>query len=124
MALGATVWGKVSDRYGRRIGFFATSLFTLTAGLGSAASPSYGVLLVFRFFVGFGVSGGHIAYTLFSEFVPRHSRANSLLMMGAFWTAGCVLEAGLAWAILPGEFVLFVALVQPCDDGWNAARVS
>lgn len=44
MALGAYTWGSISDRYGRKAGFFMTSLFTGVLGIGSAFVRDYPVL--------------------------------------------------------------------------------
>jgi MFS family permease len=51
MMIGSYSWGVLSDQKGRRFGFFATAVLTLFAGLASALSPNYGVLLATRFLV-------------------------------------------------------------------------
>ena len=40
---GAYAWGSLGDSKGRKLGFFATALFTVTFGLLSAVAPSFGV---------------------------------------------------------------------------------
>ena len=40
---GAYAWGSLGDAKGRKLGFFATALFTFTFGVLSALAPSYGV---------------------------------------------------------------------------------
>ena len=40
---GATLWGRLADACGRRVGFFGTAVFTLAFGLASAGSPNYAV---------------------------------------------------------------------------------
>ena len=40
---GAYAWGSLGDAKGRKLGFFATALFTFTFGVLSAVAPSYGV---------------------------------------------------------------------------------
>src|ERR671926_1935858 len=49
MLLGATFWGTVCDRIGRRAGFQATVAIFALFGLASAFAPSAGVLVVLRF---------------------------------------------------------------------------
>ncbi len=40
---GATLWGRLADACGRRVGFFGTAVFTFAFGLASAGSPNYAV---------------------------------------------------------------------------------
>ncbi len=42
---GAYAWGSLGDAKGRKLGFFATALFTFTFGVLSAVAPSYGASL-------------------------------------------------------------------------------
>ena len=41
--VGAYSWGVLGDARGRRVGFFATAIFTFVFGVLSAASPNYAV---------------------------------------------------------------------------------
>jgi len=101
MTCGSVTWGAISDRWGRRFGFIATSALTFAFGFASAFSPNIYVLLALRALVGFGVGGGHVAFTLFAEYLPRKQRALCLVMIEVFWTVGTMGEAGLAWWLLP-----------------------
>ena len=67
-------WGVVADTYGRRVGFLGANIFCLGFGLASAASPSFGWLVAFRFGVGVGVGGVPIAFSLNQEFLPASQR--------------------------------------------------
>ena len=40
---GATLWGRLADACGRRVGFFGTAVFTFAFGVASAGSPNYAV---------------------------------------------------------------------------------
>lgn len=64
-------------------------------------SPSYYWLLISRAFVGFGVAGSHVAFTLFTEFLPSSKRATYLVLVELFWTFGTVGTSFLAWLVLP-----------------------
>ena len=48
---GAYAWGSLGDSKGRKLGFFATALFTVSFGLLSAVAPSFGVSTHTRFSV-------------------------------------------------------------------------
>ena len=57
MAIGAVIAGSIADKFGRKAVFSATViLYSIATGL-CAVSWSYESLLIFRFFVGFGLGG-------------------------------------------------------------------
>ena len=101
MMLGAPAWGMLADWRGRRVAFFATTCVTFFAGVMSSFSPSFGFLLFARGLVGFGLGGVPVAYSMFMEFLPSGNRGVWLTVIEVFWTLGSVVEAGLAWAVLP-----------------------
>eukprot|EP00850_Spirogloea_muscicola_P002236 SM000008S22325 [mRNA] locus=s8:1035212:1042201:- [translate_table: standard] len=99
--LGSYCWGLLADLKGRRVGFFATAAFTFAFGLVSAWSPSFWILLLCRMGVGFGLGGAPCVFNLCSEFLPPASRGFWLVFIEFFWTVGSVIEALLAWIIMP-----------------------
>ncbi|XP_010927138.1 organic cation/carnitine transporter 7 isoform X1 [Elaeis guineensis] len=101
MLLGAYSWGIVSDNYGRRMGFLFTALLTSGAGFLSAFSPNYLCLVSLRFIVGMGLGGGPVLASWFLEFVPSPNRGYWMIVFSFFWTIGTILEASLAWVVMP-----------------------
>ncbi|CAO2824577.1 unnamed protein product [Amaranthus hypochondriacus] len=101
MLIGSYSWGIVSDKFGRRNGFFITAIFTSTAGLCSALAPNYASLIIIRFFVGLGLGGGPVLSSWLLEFIPAPKRGTWMSGFSAFWTIGTLLEASLAWIIMP-----------------------
>ncbi|WP_237223802.1 MFS transporter [Rothia nasisuis] len=111
MAIGATLGGRLSDRFGRRAIFAGTLLvYGLATGF-SALSTTFTLLLVLRFIVGLGLGAElPVASTYISEFAPRAVRGRMVVVLEAFWAVGWILAA------LIGTFI-----VSRSEDGWRWA---
>ncbi|XP_059636650.1 organic cation/carnitine transporter 7-like isoform X2 [Cornus florida] len=101
MLIGAYSWGIISDSYGRRKGLLSIALVTSGAGFFSAFSPNYISLVIIRWLVGIGLGGGPVYSTWFLEFVPVPNRGKWMVIFSTFWTVGTILEASLAWIVMP-----------------------
>eukprot|EP00938_MAST-03A_sp_MAST-3A-sp1_P005072 g5072.t1 len=115
MLLGAPVWGYIDDMYGRRKGYIYSVVGTLVCGLCSTFSTGLAMLLIFRGGVGFCVSGSHVAMTMLSEFLPKSYRAVGIMCVGMLWSVGAILEAFLAWIIMPN--------IEDTDMNWRVLLV-
>ncbi|MCH4167030.1 MAG: MFS transporter [Megasphaera sp.] len=102
MALGAVVSGTVADHMGRKKVFSITVLlYSIASGL-CALSWDYTSLLVFRFFVGFGLGGElPVAATLVSEYAPAHVRGRFIVLLESFWALGWMAAACIAYLFIP-----------------------
>lgn len=122
MLLGATSLAVLSDKYGRKkiitVGTLSTAIFGVLSGL----APNLGWMVLFRFGVGFFMTAGCVAYTLFAEFIPTEkdpylkyknsnltnpnrlkgvmTRGKLLITQGVFWSAGALFSVFLAWITL------------------------
>eukprot|EP00753_Platysulcus_tardus_P018623 PLAT6977.1.p1 GENE.PLAT6977.1~~PLAT6977.1.p1 ORF type:complete len:559 (+),score=141.83 PLAT6977.1:55-1731(+) len=115
MLAGSALWGAAADRIGRRRVYLLSNLLTGVAGLASAASTGGWMLLLLRVVVGVGISGSHVAFTLYSEFLTPAKRGKQLLYMELFWGFGSIVEGLIAWLVLPvsGWRMLLIVSAMP-----------
>jgi MFS transporter, putative metabolite:H+ symporter len=102
MAVGALIFGLMSDRIGRKNVFIITLLlFSIGSGI-SAFATSLSVFLILRFFIGMGLGGElPVASTLVSESVPAENRGRIVVLLESFWAAGWLLAAVISYFIIP-----------------------
>ncbi|XP_058632168.1 synaptic vesicle 2-related protein isoform X3 [Onychostoma macrolepis] len=101
MMISSSLWGNISDKYGRKVCLILCMLWTLHYGLLSAFAPVYSWILVLRGLVGFGLGGAPQSVTLYTEFLPVKSRGISIILLGVFWALGAVFEVLLAMVVMP-----------------------
>ncbi|XP_023748783.1 organic cation/carnitine transporter 7 [Lactuca sativa] len=101
MLIGAYSWGVISDNFGRRKGLLSIAIVTSGASLLSAFSPNYISLVILRCIGGIGLGGGPTYNSWFLEFVPIPSRGRWMVIFATFWTIGTIVEASLAWIVMP-----------------------
>uniref|UniRef100_A0A914D2S7 Major facilitator superfamily (MFS) profile domain-containing protein n=1 Tax=Acrobeloides nanus TaxID=290746 RepID=A0A914D2S7_9BILA len=100
MICSGTIWGRICDKFGRKIGLILAALMGSLMGIGSAISPNFYVFLMFRCLVGVAISGVPQAFTLYSEFLPKSHRAKCIVLIEIFWAVGAGFEAILALLIM------------------------
>ncbi|VDC20205.1 MFS transporter [Pseudogemmobacter humi] len=98
MLIGAAVFGRLADRFGRRRILLATVAMDAVFGLASAFAPDFTTLLVLRFLTGLAVGGTlPVDYAMMAEFLPPSRRGRWLVMLEGFWAVGTVIVALTAW---------------------------
>ena len=111
--VGALMFGRLTDRYGRKRLFFVTLAVYLT-GVGlSALSWDFWSFFVFRFITGCGIGGEYAAInSAIDELIPARLRGRiGLIINGSFWL-GAALGSGATVLLLDP------ALFAP-DFGWR-----
>jgi putative MFS transporter len=133
--LGAAIWGRIADLYGRRRVFMLTVLnFSIASGL-LYFTPDNGwiYLSAMRFFVGFGVGGLYcVDLPLVQEFVPARMRGFIGGLVTVFIPLGVMIASSFAafftsaigWrglfliGLLPAAFTLVIRGWVPESPHW------
>lgn len=98
MLLGATGFGRLADRYGRRRVLIVTVACDALFGVLSISSPDFTILLVLRFLTGAAVGGTlPVDYAMMAEFLPAKNRGRWLVFLEGFWAVGTLIVALAAW---------------------------
>ncbi len=99
--LGAFVFGRFADLFGRKRVYWMVAVIMVVGALGSALSPSYWVLIAFRFLLGFGVGGDYpVSAVLMSEYANRKDRGKLVGMVFSTQALGLIVGPLIALALL------------------------
>ncbi|MCD2336520.1 MFS transporter [Bacillus cereus] len=102
MAVGALIFGILSDKIGRKSVFIITLLlFSISSGL-TALTTTLAMFLVLRFLIGMGLGGElPVASTLVSESVEAHERGKIVVLLESFWAGGWLIAALISYFVIP-----------------------
>ena len=101
--LGALVLGRMADLVGRKRVYWLVAAIMVVGALGSALSPSFWILIVFRFVLGFGVGGDYpVSAVLMSEYANRRDRGKLVGMVFSTQALGLIVGPLIALALLGG----------------------
>ncbi|MFK4033283.1 MFS transporter [Bacillus cereus] len=102
MAVGALIFGILSDKIGRKSVFIITLLlFSIGSGL-TALTITLAMFLVLRFLIGMGLGGElPVASTLVSESVEAHERGKIVVLLESFWAGGWLIAALISYFVIP-----------------------
>ncbi|ARP96242.1 MFS transporter [Bordetella genomosp. 13] len=112
--IGALVFGRMTDRLGRKRLFLATLMVYMLGTLATAFAPGFGAFAACRFVTGLGIGGEYAAInSAIDELIPARVRGRvSLAINSSFWL-GAALGAGLSLVLLDP------AVLGP-ELGWRA----
>lgn len=110
MLIGASLFGRLADRFGRRRVLLVTVICDAIFGLLSVFAPNLAVLFLFRFLTGMAVGGTlPVDYAMMAEFLPAKNRGRWLVLLEGFWAVGTVAVALAAW----------IASAYVTSDAWR-----
>ncbi|WP_373869513.1 MFS transporter [Sphaerisporangium rufum] len=115
--VGALVFGRLSDKLGRRKLFILTLALYLIANGITAFSPNLAFLLVFRFFAGMGIGGEYAAiHSAIDELIPSRYRGRvDLAVSGTYWL-GAIFGTASTYVLLNPD-------ILPVDLGWRIGLI-
>lgn len=99
--IGAMVFGRLTDQWGRKKLFLITLAVYMTATLATAISPNFAIFALCRFVTGLGIGGEYAAInSAIDELIPARVRGRvNLAINGSFWI-GAAMGAGLSLVLL------------------------
>ena len=99
--LGALVFGRLADVAGRKRAYWMVAAIMIVGALGSALSPSFWMLIVFRFVLGFEVGGDYpVSAVMMSEYANRKDRGKLVGMVFGTQAVGLIIGPLIALALL------------------------
>jgi MFS family permease len=99
--LGAMVFGRYADVVGRKRVYWLVAAVMIVGAIGSALAPSFWILIVFRFLLGFGVGGDYpVSAVMVSEYANRKDRGRLVGMVFGTQAVGLIVGPLIALALL------------------------
>ena len=113
--IGALLFGRLTDRYGRRKLFLVTLATYSLATIGSGLSLNPMMFFICRFFTGLGIGGEYAAInSAVDELIPGKIRGTIDLVVNATFWLGAILGSVAALYLMGGHAV-------PVHWGWRLA---
>jgi MFS family permease len=108
------VFGRFADTVGRKRVYWVVAAIMVTAAIGSALSPTFWVLIGFRFLLGFGVGGDYpVSAVLMSEYANRKDRGKLVGMVFGTQALGLIVGPLIALALLGAAAVIYLRRTMP-----------
>jgi MFS transporter, PHS family, inorganic phosphate transporter len=99
--VGALVFGRLADRFGRRVIYATVAMVMIAGAIGGAASPDVGWLIGSRFVLGLGIGGDYpVSAVLMSEYSNRRDRGRLVSLVFSMQAVGLVVGPLVAMALL------------------------
>jgi putative MFS transporter len=136
MVPGCILWGKFTDRIGRKRAIVWSLALYGVCSLASAFSPSFTILWAMRFISGIALSGVAVApFILMEELLPTRHRGRGAVLLAAGWPVGLLLAItvvhtlrGYGWHVvlavssLVGFWAILVERLVPESPYWTCSK--
>jgi putative MFS transporter len=136
MIPGCLLWGKITDRIGRKKSMVASLATYGVISLVSSLSPTYWILWGTRFVSGVALSGVLVsAFIYFEELLPVRTRGRATVYLASGWPLGMLIAIGVTHALrntswhwvlavssLAGLWSLVVWAFVPESPYWAAGK--
>jgi MFS transporter, putative metabolite transport protein len=100
MSVGSLLAGPLTDRYGRRVVFFATMMLFVVGSLAFLPTQAAWQIIALRFVVGLAIGADMpAAGALIAEFIPSKARGIYTSLAGVAWMMGSVVAVGVTLVI-------------------------
>ncbi|HUD69862.1 MAG TPA: MFS transporter [Acidimicrobiales bacterium] len=138
--IGAIVFGRIADVFGRKTVYFTVAVIMVLGALASALAPGFYVLVVARFVLGLGIGGDYpVSAVLMSEYSNRKDRGRLVGLVFSMQAVGLVvgplvglvllssgMSSSLTWRVLlglgaiPAAAVLYLRAKMPESPRFQA----
>lgn len=99
--LGATVFGRVADRLGRKSVYVAVAIVMIAGALASALAMNFAWLVAARFVLGLGIGGDYpVSAVLMSEYSNRNDRGRLVGLVFSMQALGLIIGPLVAVVLL------------------------
>ena len=99
--IGAFIFGRFADLLGRKRVYWMVAAIMIVGAIGSAVSPSFWVLIGFRFLLGLGVGGDYpVSAVLMSEYANRKDRGRLTGLVFSTQALGLIVGPLVALSLL------------------------
>ncbi len=99
--IGATIFGRVADVFGRKAVYGLEAALMAVAAVGSALSPNLVWLIAWRFVLGIGIGGDYpVSAVIMSEYSNRKNRGRLVSMVFSMQALGLIMGPVVALIIL------------------------
>ena len=104
--IGALIFGRLTDRLGRKKLFLVTLVVYTLGTLATAFSPNFAFFALCRFVTGLGIGGEYAAInSAIDELIPARVRGRvNLAINGSFWI-GAALGAGISLVLIDARVI-------------------
>lgn len=119
------LWGFLADTMGRRKIIVPTLFLSFVCTALSSMSTRYAVLVFFRYFSGFFISGSSATiYAYLGEFHNKKNCARAIMGAAVIFGVGCMVPPALAWLIINKEWEFYIPILDTLYKPWRLYLVA